>query len=95
MDMTPLRRTRLCSGHSLKRVAREAGIDSGNLSRIERRRARATPEVAERLARYFGGRISELEILYPERYIGGAADQLNGSVPTKSGSSPNKAAANR
>lgn len=66
---TPLRKIRLNKRQSLNRVARETQIDPGNLSRIERGLARASLEVAERLAKYYGGDISELQILYPERFM--------------------------
>lgn len=65
---TLLRKVRLRRRVSLSRVAREANVDPGNLSRIERGLANASREVAERLAKYYGGEITELQILYPERY---------------------------
>lgn len=71
---TLLRKVRLRRRASLNKVAREANVDPGNLSRIERGLANASREVAERLAKYYGDEITELQILYPERYVENAAD---------------------
>jgi len=43
-------------------------MDNGHLSRIERGEKTST-EVAEKLSVFFKNEISEIEILYPERYI--------------------------
>lgn len=63
---TPLRKAREQAGLTIAELATAAGVDRGNLSRIERGRTNASLESAERLAKVLG--ISELEILYPERY---------------------------
>lgn len=42
-------------------------MSEATLSRIESGKQKASPEQAERLARYWGT-VSEIEILYPERY---------------------------
>jgi len=65
---TPLRKARQEIGRTLKEVAEAVGTDPGNLSRIERGSQLATVEMAEKLAKYYGGRITELQILYPARY---------------------------
>jgi transcriptional regulator with XRE-family HTH domain len=65
---TPLKKLRRQRGLTLQHVATAVGIDTGNLSRIERGSQRS-PEMAERIVNWFGrDAISELEILYPERY---------------------------
>lgn len=64
---TPLKRARLAAGKSLSQVALDLGFDKGNLSRIERGVKRSSLDLAERLADYFGT-VSEIEILYPERF---------------------------
>lgn len=69
--MTPLRKARRIKGDTLLEVAAAVGSDVGNLSRIERAAQRCNTPLAERLARYFGT-VSEIEILYPERYMKGA-----------------------
>lgn len=65
---TPLKTARLKRGYVLARVAASVGTDQGNLSRIENGKQRASPELAERLAKYFGYDITEIQILYPERF---------------------------
>lgn len=57
-------------GKTVSEVADAIGIDQSTLSRIELRQQAPSVSVAEKLARYFGT-ISEIEILYPERYMGG------------------------
>jgi transcriptional regulator with XRE-family HTH domain len=66
MMKTPLRKAREQAGLTIAELAAAAEVDRGNLSRIERGRTNASLESAERLAKVLG--ISELEILYPERY---------------------------
>lgn len=67
--MTPLRTLRLKKNLQLNVVAQAVGTDAGNLSRIETGKQRTTPQLAEDLRKYFKDEISELEILYPERYV--------------------------
>jgi transcriptional regulator with XRE-family HTH domain len=65
---SPLRILRKSQGKTLSEVALAIHLDVGNLSRIERGLQVASLDVAERLAVFFQGQISELEILYPQRY---------------------------
>ena len=65
---SPLRKIRLKKRLTLAAVSAAVGTDAGNLSRLERRTQVAGPDIAARLSRFFGGAISELEIIYPERY---------------------------
>ncbi|MGV8925042.1 MAG: helix-turn-helix domain-containing protein [Ewingella sp.] len=65
---SPLRILRASQGYTLSHVAKLIEIDPGNLSRIERGQQMASLEVAERLAKFYEGRINELQILYPNRY---------------------------
>jgi len=51
---TRLRRVRRDQGRGLRELAREAQIDPGQLSRIERRLERPSPQVLLRLARHLG-----------------------------------------
>jgi transcriptional regulator with XRE-family HTH domain len=62
-----LKAIRLKRGRTLVQVAEAIGTDAGNLSRIERGRQKASTAMAAKLARYYAGEITELEILYPER----------------------------
>lgn len=66
---SPLRKLRKAQGKTLSEVAVAIHLDVGNLSRIERGLQVASLDVAERLSVFFKGEISELEILYPQRYL--------------------------
>lgn len=65
---TPLRLARERHGLTIVQVSTATGIDHGNLSRIERGVQVPSLELAERLANQFEGELTELQILYPERY---------------------------
>lgn len=67
---TPLHAIRKRREKTLAEVAQAVGTDAGNLSRIENGKQQASPALAERLARHFGYAITEIEILYPERFRG-------------------------
>jgi transcriptional regulator with XRE-family HTH domain len=67
-NFTPLRMIREQRGVTLAQVSIATGIDVGKLSRLERGKVSASPEDAAKLAHYFGHAVTELEILYPERY---------------------------
>lgn len=68
MRDTPLKRLRLARGKTLKAVADGVNSDPGNISRIERGK-QCSPALAAKLVAFFGAdAISELEILYPQRY---------------------------
>lgn len=64
---TPLRTRRIRASLTLAQVSEAVGLSQAQLSRIETGAFRASPDAAERLAKYFGD-LSEIEILYPERY---------------------------
>lgn len=66
---TPLRRIRLARQLSLEAVADGVGMNNGTISRIERGLAKASPETAASLVKFFEGAITEMEILYPERFV--------------------------
>ncbi len=66
MQMTPMKRARKALGMSLEGLAKQVGSTKGHLSSLENQRNRASPELAESLAKELG--ISEMEILYPERF---------------------------
>jgi transcriptional regulator with XRE-family HTH domain len=65
---SPLKQARLRRNATLTEVSLAVGTDNGNLSRIENGLQKARPKLAEKLARYFGHEITEIQILYPERY---------------------------
>ena len=71
--MTPLKRARLAKKWTLADVSARLAhlgdaVDSGNLSRVERGVQRASTSLAENLSRVFDGEITEIHILYPERF---------------------------
>ena len=65
---SPLRSLRLKRGLTQKEICLAVGIDQAHYSRIETGQAVATADVAKRLAEYFGHAVTEMQILYPERY---------------------------
>lgn len=72
--MSPLRKARKHRGWRLHDVVtrlNEHGctLDAGNLSRIERGQQTSSTVVAEKLCLVFGGELTELQILYPERFM--------------------------
>jgi len=66
---SPLKNTRLKRGQTLDKVAVAVGTATGNLSRIENAKQRASPELAEKLVKHFGYALTEIEIIYPERFM--------------------------
>lgn len=78
--MSPLRKARKRRGWRLHDVVdrlREINcpVDMGNLSRIERGKQTASPALAEKLCLVFGGELTELQILYPERFMDPASKE--------------------
>lgn len=65
---TPLRRLRRARRLTVAEVSRAIGIDQGNLSRIERGEQFSRRAAAALVAYYGGDAISEIEILYPDRF---------------------------
>lgn len=67
---TPLQRARSSDTRNLSQegVALAVGMTQSYYSKIERGRCKATPEIAEKIAAFLGNRVSEVEILYPERF---------------------------
>jgi transcriptional regulator with XRE-family HTH domain len=65
---SPLRLVRESKGQTIVEVGRAVETDPGNLSRIENGKQKASTELAEKLSKHFGGEITEMEILYPERF---------------------------
>lgn len=67
--MTPLRKIRDEKKYSLAEVATCVSSDPGNLSRIEKGLQKPSLKLAEQLTQFFNFEISEMELLYPERYM--------------------------
>lgn len=53
---------------TLQQVANAVGIDTGNLSRIERGHQVPSKELAEKLVKFFDNDVTETQIIYPERF---------------------------
>ena len=67
--MTPLRKIRDQKKFSLSEVANCVSSDPGNLSRIEKGLQKPSLKLAEQLVQFFNFEITEMELLYPERYM--------------------------
>jgi transcriptional regulator with XRE-family HTH domain len=68
MPLSLIKQNRLKRGQTLLDVAEAVGTNAGHLSRIENGMSKASPELAARIAKHFGYAITEIEILYPERF---------------------------
>lgn len=71
--MSPLRNARKQRGWRLQHVVDRlkqvnCNMNTGNLSRIERGEQTPSPVTAEKICLVFGGELTELQILYPERF---------------------------
>lgn len=74
---TPLRRLRISRGIQQSAIAEAVGTDQGSISRLERGEQGATPEMAARIVAFLGrDEITEMQILYPERYVAPAQDNV-------------------
>ncbi|WP_258129214.1 helix-turn-helix domain-containing protein [Achromobacter anxifer] len=65
---TPLRRAREQRKLTIQQLATAADMDPGNLSRIERGIQVPSKGLAEKLSQALDGAVSEIEIIYPERF---------------------------
>lgn len=72
---TPLRNMRVKKELKITDVAHAVNCDPGYLSRVERGVHTASPELAEKLSRFYSGEITELQILYPKRYTRASESQ--------------------
>jgi len=66
---TPLRKIRIDNELTIVQVATAINCDAGNLSRLERGTQSASLELAEKLSQFYEGKISEMQILYPQRFM--------------------------
>jgi len=66
--MTPLRRVRSELGYTQHEVATGCKIHPTLYSRFETGKKIPTPENAAKLCNFLGGRVTEMELLYPGRY---------------------------
>ena len=65
---SPLRKSREKRELTLQQVSSAVGIDTGNLSRIERGLQVPSKELAEKLVALFDNEVTETQIIYPERF---------------------------
>ncbi|HXT04665.1 MAG TPA: helix-turn-helix transcriptional regulator [Casimicrobiaceae bacterium] len=79
MIETPLRRLRISRGISQAEVGAAIGTDQGYVSRVERGEQGISPEMAARIVTFFGrDEITEMQILYPERYVAAVHSAASG-----------------
>lgn len=76
---SPLRNVRKAHGFTLQHVAAGVQVNPATLSRIERLEQIPSIELAERLANFFKGEVSEMQILYPARFQ--SSQNQNGFKP--------------
>lgn len=65
---TPLSRIRNAVGVTTTEISKVIGLNTGNISRLENGHNRPSPETAEKLVAYFNGALTELHLIYPERF---------------------------
>ena len=66
--MTPLLHIRERLGRSRSAVAREVPLEYSHLYRIEMGETRPSPELANKIAKYFKNAVTRDQILFPEDY---------------------------
>jgi transcriptional regulator with XRE-family HTH domain len=65
---TLLRKAREKKGESTYVVAAAVAVNQSQYSRVENGKRRPSPELADRIAKYFGNAITRDQILFPEDY---------------------------
>lgn len=66
--MNLLKKIRKQRKESLSTVAVGTGVSACTLSRIENGLQKPSPGLAEKIAKHFGYAITEIQLLYPERF---------------------------
>jgi transcriptional regulator with XRE-family HTH domain len=66
---TPLRKVREKRGASTYEVAAAVNINQSQYSRVECGKRRPSPDLASRIAKYFGNAVIGDQILFPEDYM--------------------------
>jgi transcriptional regulator with XRE-family HTH domain len=67
--VTHLRAERTKRGISTAQLAIAVGVSSPTINRIENRKMRASPELAERIAKFFDNAVTRDQILFPADYV--------------------------
>ena len=77
---TPLRKACDKRGITFKDLAKEVGTDVGNISRIQRGKQIPNSDLAAKICAQFpDGEITELHLIYPERYMAPESDAADTS----------------
>ena len=66
---TPLSIAREARSITSAEVARSIGCDKSHYGRVEKGEVKPSPELAAKIAAFFGHVVTEMQILYPERYV--------------------------
>jgi len=80
--ITPLRAERQKRGISTNTVAIAVGVQAPTVNRIENGKMVPSPDLANRLAKYFDNAVTRDQILFPEDYV--ADDQPSPKRPIRS-----------
>jgi transcriptional regulator with XRE-family HTH domain len=84
-----LRQARERAGQTIVEVCKAVSVDPGNLSRVENGKQKPSTELAEKLAKHFGEPLTEMQILYPERFSSIELDRVSPNKREPSGVAPN------
>jgi transcriptional regulator with XRE-family HTH domain len=67
--VTPLKSERINRGLSAAKLATAVGVQAPSISRLENGKMKASPDLANRIAKYFDNAITRDQILFPEDYV--------------------------
>lgn len=65
---TPLRNERERLGLTTYDLAKAVGVNQSTIHRVESGKKRPSPDLADRLAKYFKNAVTRDQILFPEEY---------------------------
>ena len=66
--LNPCYKIRVKRGISLTALANELGFAKSHLSKVEHCQSQASPELANRIAKFFGNEVTRDQILFPQDY---------------------------
>src|SRR4051794_9335514 len=81
---SPLRLARERRGLTLKQVADAVSMDPGNLSRVERGEQMPAKELVAALVKFFDNLVTELQIIFPERFDADATEAQQAAADRRS-----------
>ncbi len=67
--LSPLRSAREQIDLSTRQIAAAVGISQSQYCRVENGKRKPSPDLANRLAQYFGNAVTRDQILFPEDYM--------------------------